>query len=288
MAAPRLFDDPAALRAEIRKAQANGKRVGLVPTMGALHAGHLSLVAQSQKVCDVTVVTIFVNPTQFAPGEDFDKYPRTLDADLAQLSAFDPVWVLVPPVEAMYPPGSSTQVKAPDVATAWEGAFRPGHFDGVATIVLKLFLAAPADAAYFGQKDFQQVRVIEEMVRDLMVPIQIVRCPTVREEDGLAMSSRNRYLSPTEREFALGISRSLQDAAQRIEAGASDATEIRRHVEDEMRSAGISSIDYVAVADPVSLQSVQTIEAEIVILVAARVGTTRLIDNLLVAPPRAA
>lgn len=287
MAEPRLFHDPAALRAEIRQAQQAGKRVGLVPTMGALHQGHLSLVAQSQEACDVTVVTIFVNPTQFAPGEDFDKYPRTLDADLALLSTFDPVWVLVPPVEAMYLPGSSTVVKAPKVATAWEGAFRPDHFDGVATIVLKLFLAAPADAAYFGQKDFQQVRVIEQMVRDLMVPIEIVRCPTVREEDGLAMSSRNRYLSAEERQIALGIFRALREAAEQIAAGKSAAASLRRQVEEVMRQTGIGSIDYVAIVDPGTLESVQTIDAEVVILVAARVGTTRLIDNLLVAPPRA-
>lgn len=282
---PRVFHEPAGLRAAIRQAQAAGKRVGLVPTMGALHQGHLSLVAESQKACDLTVVTIFVNPTQFAPGEDFSKYPRTLDADLELLSEFDPVWVLVPEVDAMYPPGSTTEVKAPEIALPLEGTFRPIHFDGVATIVLKLFQVAPADAAYFGQKDYQQVRVIEEMVRDLLVPIEIVCCPIIREADGLAMSSRNRYLSPEEREIALSISRSLHETARQIEEGESNAQLLKDRMEQALRDAGIGEIDYVSVACPRTLKSVETIEGDVVILVAAKVGTTRLIDNVLVSPP---
>jgi len=282
---PRVFHDPALLRSEIRQAQADGKRVGLVPTMGALHPGHLSLVAESQKSCDLTVVTIFVNPTQFAPGEDFTKYPRTLDADLALLSEYDPVWVLVPEVDAMYPPGSTSEVKAPEIAQPLEGTFRPIHFDGVATIVLKLFQVAPADAAFFGQKDFQQVRVIQEMVRDLLVPIEIVRCPIIREADGLAMSSRNRYLSPEEREIALSISRSLHEAAQRIETGETNAEELRDTIQQALRGAGIGEIDYVSIACPRTLKPVETIEGDVVILVAAKVGTTRLIDNVLVSSP---
>lgn len=282
---PRVFHDPAQLRAKIRRAQADGKRVGLVPTMGALHQGHLSLVAESQKVCDLTVVTIFVNPTQFAPGEDFTKYPRTLDADLQLLSEYDPVWVLVPEVDAMYPPGSTTEVKAPEIALPLEGTFRPIHFDGVATIVLKLFQAAPADAAFFGQKDYQQVRVIEEMVRDLLVPIEIVRCPIIREADGLAMSSRNRYLSPVEREIALSISRSLHEAVQRIADGETSALQLQDKMEQSLYEAGIGELDYVSIACPRTLKSVKTIEGDVVILVAARVGTTRLIDNVLVSFP---
>ena len=285
MPSPQLFHDPSQLRAQIRQAQADGKRVGVVPTMGALHEGHLSLAAESAATCDVTVVTIFVNPTQFAPGEDFAKYPRTLEADLQLLSRFDPVWVLVPEVEAIYPPGSTTVVKAPKIALPWEGAFRPTHFDGVATVVLKLFQACPADAAFFGQKDFQQVRVIEEMVRDLLVPIDVVRCPIVREEDGLAMSSRNRYLSAEEREVALSISRGLSETAERIAAGETSADALLHRMEESMQAAGIGEIDYIAVADPQTLESVQTIMAEVVILVAVRVGTTRLIDNMLVSPP---
>ncbi|MBI1248473.1 pantoate--beta-alanine ligase [bacterium] len=285
MTAPRVFHDPAQLRAEIRVLQAQGQRVGLVPTMGALHEGHLSLVEQSQAACDLTVVTIFVNPTQFAPGEDFEKYPRTLETDLQLLSKFDPVWVLVPEVDAMYPPGSTTVVKAPRIAQPLEGVHRPSHFDGVATIVLKLFEVAPADMAFFGQKDFQQVRVIEEMVHDLLVPIEIVRCEIVREKDGLAMSSRNRYLTAEEREIALSISRSLGSTSRQIESGEIDAAGLRSKMEETLLAAGVDSIDYVAIADPQTLESVQTITAEVVILVAARVGSTRLIDNMLAAPP---
>ncbi|PQO31580.1 pantoate--beta-alanine ligase [Blastopirellula marina] len=281
---PRVFHDPSELRVAIRQAQASGQRVGLVPTMGALHEGHLSLVAESQKSCDLTVVTIFVNPTQFAPGEDFEKYPRTLDTDLELLSRFEPVWVLAPEVEAMYPPGSTTEVKAPQIARMLEGEFRPTHFDGVATIVLKLFQVAPADAAYFGQKDFQQVRVIEEMVRDLLVPIEVVRCPIVREEDGLAMSSRNRYLSADERQIALSISQTLDAACLQIERHATNATTLCAEMLQCLRDDGVVP-EYVTIADPRTLKSVETIEAEVVILVAAKVGTTRLIDNMLVSPP---
>ncbi len=284
-AQPRVFHEPRQLHQAVRQVQADGQRVGLVPTMGALHEGHLSLVEESQKRCDLTVVTIFVNPTQFAPGEDFDRYPRTLETDLKLLSRFDPVWVLVPPVEAMYPPGSSTVVQAPSVATLWEGAHRPGHFDGVATIVLKLFLAVPADMAFFGQKDFQQVRVIQEMVRDLNVPIEIVRCPTIREADGLALSSRNRYLSDEQRQVALSLSRSLAQAESLIAQGEQQAQVVRRRMLDTLQAAGVSSIDYVAIADPETLESVETISPPVVILIAARVGATRLIDNWLIAGP---
>ncbi|RCS40524.1 pantoate--beta-alanine ligase [Bremerella cremea] len=281
---PRVFHDPIQLRTAIRQAQAEGQRVGLVPTMGALHEGHLSLVAESQKSCDLTVVTIFVNPTQFAPGEDFEKYPRTLDTDLELLSRFDPVWVLAPEVAAMYPPGSTSVVQAPEIARQLEGEFRPTHFDGVATIVLKLFQVAPADAAYFGQKDFQQVRVIEEMVRDLLVPIEIVRCPIVREEDGLAISSRNRYLSAAERQIALSISQTLKAAQAQIEAGPVDVHALCSEMLAHLKASGTAP-EYVTIADPQTLKSVETITAEVVILVAAKVGATRLIDNMLVSPP---
>jgi len=279
---PQLFQTPLAMQKAIRQAQVEGKRIGLVPTMGALHEGHLSLVAASQAANDLTIVTIFVNPTQFGPGEDFDRYPRTLDEDLAKLSVFEPVWVFVPETEAMYPAGSSTIVKAPNVAALWEGTHRPGHFDGVATVVLKLFQAAPANRAYFGAKDFQQVRVIEEMTRDLLLPIEIQRCPIVREVDGLAMSSRNRYLSAEQREVALSISRSLSAARQQIADGEQNAERIQDLVTRQMTEAGVDSIDYVAVVDPVSLESVQTISSPVAILVAVHVGSTRLIDNCVI------
>jgi len=282
---PQLFDNLSVLRHRIMAARAEGKRVGLVPTMGALHEGHISLVEASQQVCDWTIVTIFVNPTQFAPDEDFEKYPRALDTDLELLSRFDSVAVFAPTVDTMYPPGESTIVKAPAICQPWEGAFRSTHFDGVATIVLKLFMAAPATMAFFGQKDYQQVRVIEDMVRDLLLPIEIVRCPTVRELDGLAMSSRNRYLSPAEREIALSISRSLNAAADKIGNGCQDALAIKNEIEHSLQTAGITSIDYVAIADPTSLKSIQTITGRTVILIAAKVGETRLIDNRLIESP---
>lgn len=278
---PPVFEDPKALAAEIRRLQAAGKRVGFVPTMGALHAGHLSLVEASAAKCDVTVVSIFVNPTQFAPGEDFDRYPRTWDEDLRLLSSVDSVWVFAPVVETMYPEGSSTLVKAPEIYRPWEGVERPDHFDGVCTVVLKLFMAVPADEAFFGQKDFQQCRVVEQMTHDLLLPITITRCPIVREADGLALSSRNRYLSAEERQRALAISAGLAEAERRIQAGERNALAIAQVIRESLSTAGITRIDYVAVADPRNLGSVETIEREVVILVAVRVGTTRLIDNLL-------
>jgi pantoate--beta-alanine ligase len=197
-----VIHDPAEMQRTVLALRRQGLRVGLVPTMGALHAGHISLVARGKQNCDRVVTTIFVNPTQFAPHEDFGKYPRTLPTDLELLAAADCDYVFAPTNEAMYPPGCSTFVDPPAVATPLEGVCRPGHFRGVATVVLKLFGIAPADCAFFGQKDFQQAAVIRQMVRDLNVPIEIEVCPIVREADGLAMSSRNRYLSPAERQQA--------------------------------------------------------------------------------------
>src|SRR5262245_44847369 len=180
-----------------------GKTLGLVPTMGALHAGHLSLVERSLRECDFTVISIFVNPKQFAPHEDFSKYPRHLDDDLAKLAALDVDLVFAPPVEEIYPPGFSSYVDVGALAEPWEGHFRPGHFRGVATVVLKLFQIAPADHAYFGRKDYQQVVVVQKLVADLNLPIEIVVCPIVRAADGLALSSRNIYLSEGQRRSAL-------------------------------------------------------------------------------------
>ncbi|MGY8770087.1 MAG: pantoate--beta-alanine ligase [Pirellulales bacterium] len=276
---PRLVHDLCEIRAEVRKAQSAGKKVGLVPTMGALHAGHLSLVEQSAKRCDLTVVTIFVNPTQFAPGEDLEKYPRTLEADLELLSQFSPVIVLAPEASAVYPAGSSTTVQPPDVARLWEGEKRPDHFSGVATIVLKLFNMVPAEIAFFGQKDYQQACVIQQMVEDLNVPIAIQVCPTVREPDGLAMSSRNRYLNDSERKTAGAISRTLELGDQMIRDGETDTRVILDRCKQELMAAQVDSIDYVTIADPITLELVQTVAGSVVILIAAYVGKTRLIDN---------
>jgi pantoate--beta-alanine ligase len=257
-----------------------GKRIGVVPTMGALHDGHLSLVRASNDDCDFTVVTIFVNPTQFGPHEDFERYPRTLDRDIELLASCRVDLVFAPTNQEMYPAGFSTYVEPPKVAEPLEGQCRPGHFRGVATVVLKLFNSVPADVAYFGQKDYQQSLVIRKMVEDLNVPVSIRVCPTVREPDGLAMSSRNAYLSPAQRQQALALSGSLNLAAEMIRQGQRDASLIESKMRQALAVAGIDRIDYVALADLQTLDGVHTIDGPVVALIAAYVGQTRLIDNL--------
>jgi pantoate--beta-alanine ligase len=269
-------------RAEVLAARAAGRRVGFVPTMGALHAGHLALVARAAAECDLVAVSIFVNPTQFGAGEDFDRYPRPLAADLAALSGAGVRWVLVPSVEAIYPPGHATRIEVDGPAAGFEGAARPGHFSGVATVVCRLFQAVPADAAYFGAKDWQQTLVVKRMVRDLGLPIEVVVCPTVREPDGLALSSRNAYLSPADRLRAVALSESLGLAAAMWPTGASVAA-----IEDAMRgrlAAHGVAVDYAAVVAAESLEPACD-TATAIALVAGRLGSTRLIDNRLL-PPR--
>jgi len=261
-----------------------GKRIGFVPTMGAFHEGHLSLVRAANERCDVTLVSIFVNPTQFGPNEDFTKYPRSLEQDLELLKTVGSPEVFVPSVTEMYPSGFETTVHIDGVTELWEGRSRPTHFDGVATVVLKLFLMSGATHAFFGQKDFQQVRVVEKMVADLNVPIEIVVCPIVREPDGLAMSSRNRYLTPSQREQAPVLSRCLDRAAELIlHEKFRDVTEIRRELTTVIGTAPDAVIDYIAVADPKTLREPDRINPiqtpEIVVLLAVKVGKTRLIDN---------
>ncbi|MCA9137569.1 MAG: pantoate--beta-alanine ligase [Planctomycetales bacterium] len=261
----------------------NDSTVGLVPTMGALHDGHLSLVQASGRRCDHTVATIFVNPTQFAPGEDLQKYPRTLDADIAGLRSAGADAVFIPDQDQIYPPGCSTFVKPPDVAETLEGEFRPTHFQGVCTIVLKLFHLLPTTHAFFGEKDFQQLCVIQAMVRDLDVDIEIVPCPIVRDPDGLAMSSRNRYLNDRQRQRALCLSAALRQAEQAYLGGEQNP----KTIENQMRSIlsgddqnnGVDSIDYAAVVDSKTLQPISDLDQPAVALIAARVGSTRLIDN---------
>jgi pantoate--beta-alanine ligase len=254
--------------------------------MGALHAGHLSLVRAARERADVVVATIFVNPTQFAPHEDYSKYPRTLDADLEALSTTGCDLVFVPTAADIFPPGFSTYVEPLAVAHPLEGVCRPGHFRGVATVVLKLFHLIPADVACFGQKDFQQLLVIRRMAEDLAVPIEIVSCPTVREPDGLALSSRNRYLSLAERQQALALSRALDKAVQLVAAGQRDSGPIIAEMRSVLTAAGINRIDYVALANPETLAELQRIEGPAVALIAAYVGATRLIDNrLLISEP---
>ena len=277
--APQIITSCQQMHIAARQLQQSGRSVGVVPTMGALHAGHLSLVEASQQTCGATVVTIFVNPTQFAPEEDLVQYPRTLEADRAALADYDVDIVFTPTPADMYPDHYSTFVQPPNVADPLEGRSRPEHFRGVATVVLKLLNITAADDAFFGQKDYQQLQVIRAMVRDLNVPTTIHECPIVREPDGLAMSSRNRYLTAVEREQALSLARGIQAAAEMVDDGETSADKIREHVESILRDARVTDIDYVAVVDPQTLQSVGSIDGRAVCAIAARVGTTRLIDN---------
>jgi pantoate--beta-alanine ligase len=276
---PQVVSDAVELRRILRDLRLASRTVGLVPTMGALHEGHISLVRQSISQCDFTVVTIFVNPTQFGPHEDFSRYPRTWDSDLEQLRQAQANLVFAPAVETMYPEGFSTTVRPPAVAGPWEGECRPGHFEGVTTVVMKLFQLVPADVAFFGQKDYQQSRVIQDMVRDLNVPIQIEICPTVREPNGLAMSSRNQYLSAEERHRSLSLHRALCRASELAEQGERDASILGTEMRTILTSGGVDDIDYAALVDPESLQPVQEVNGDTMALIAARVGTTRLIDN---------
>ena len=281
MSKPQVISNPAEILRITRQQQRDGRSVGLVPTMGALHEGHLSLVRQSKKECDRAVVTIFVNPTQFGEGEDFDQYPRTLHADVEQLAREGVDYVFAPAADAVYRSEHSTFVEPPAAALPLEGQCRPGHFRGVATIVLKLFQMIPADIAFFGQKDYQQSLVIRRMARDLNVPIDIRVCATVREPDGLAMSSRNAYLSHGERTQALAISRALQTARQLRDAGETLASAILPAMRTILDEAGIDRIDYIALADPETLQDRTRLDQPTIALIAAHVGQTRLIDNLM-------
>ena len=279
-----LIGGPAAMREAVSAARAAGRRVGFVPTMGALHAGHVSLVERAARECDDVAVSIFVNPTQFGPGEDYGRYPRTLDADLALLAPHGVRWVYAPDAAAVYPPDDATRVVVAGPAEGFEGTIRPGHFSGVATVVCRLLLAVPAEVAYFGAKDWQQTLVVRRMVRDLGLPVAIVVCPTVREADGLALSSRNAYLSAAERSRATALFASLERAEDAWRAGA-DVAAIEAAMRGPLMAAGMA-LDYATVVDAESLQPPQP-GRPAVALVAGRLGTTRLIDNREL-PPRSA
>jgi len=270
---------PTAIQTKLLELRKQEKRIGFIPTMGALHAGHISLVEHARKLADIVIASIFVNPTQFGPQEDFQKYPRTLDDDLRGLAAAGCDLVFVPSATDIYPPGFSSYVDPPDVAHPLEGVYRPGHFRGVATVVLKLFQIVPAHFACFGRKDYQQLQVIKRMVADFAIPMEIIGCPTIREPDGLAMSSRNRYLSAAERQQALSLSRALSQAEQMFRRGERNAKKIASEMKATLLSAGIEKIDYAAVADPDTLAEFDTIDRSAIALLAAHVGTTRLIDN---------
>ncbi|HIE25621.1 MAG TPA: pantoate--beta-alanine ligase [Anaerolineales bacterium] len=255
--------------------------IGFVPTMGFLHEGHLSLVERACSEQDSVVVSIFVNPTQFAPTDDLDAYPRDIarDAALLQEAGADLLWM--PTNEIMYPPDFQTWVEVNEITKPLEGEKRPGHFRGVTTIVTKLFNAVQPQAAYFGQKDAQQVAVIKQMVRDLNMPIEIIASPIVRERDGLAMSSRNSYLNPTERQAALVLSKSLQKAKSVYENGERDADILRKQMEEIINAEPLARLEYVSCADYTSLTELDIVERKALLSMAVYIGKTRLIDNLI-------
>jgi pantoate--beta-alanine ligase len=277
---PRVFPTVDAVREAVRAAQAAGQSVGLVPTMGALHEGHLSLVDAARAECDLTVVSIFVNPTQFGPQEDLSRYPRNLDQDLRLLGGRGCDLVFAPSVDQMYPAGYDTSVDVGPLGRELEGEYRPDHFRGVATVVLKLFQIVPADVAYFGRKDYQQSLVVQRMAGDLNVPIEIRVCPTVREPDGLAMSSRNAYLSADERRQALAISQCLQLAERLAKDGERDVQCIRGKMLEHFRTAGVE-VQYIAFVADGTITPVASLDGPTTVAIAATVGKTRLIDNLL-------
>jgi pantoate--beta-alanine ligase len=272
------------LRTIVRKWHSNNRRTALVPTMGALHAGHIALVAAAKGQADRVVASIFVNPTQFAANEDLSSYPRKEAEDAAMLEAAgcDVLWA--PSVETMYPAGFATSISVGGVSETLEGAARPGHFDGVATVVAKLFGQTQPDLAFFGEKDFQQLAVIRKMVADLNMRIGIVGVPTVRDSDGLALSSRNAYLTAEERSAAHVLPDALQEAAAAIGAGG-DVAEAIAKVRSRLASAGFDPIDYIALCDAESLAPVDQATGKLRLLAAARLGRARLIDNLEVMPP---
>lgn len=274
------------MQSRAAKLRSDGKVIGFVPTMGYFHEGHLSLMRRARSECDIVVVSIFVNPIQFVPGEDYERYPRDVERDLRMAEGVGVDIVFHPSVEEMYPEGYATYVNVERLTEGLCGAFRPGHFRGVTTVVAKLFNIVMPHRAYFGEKDYQQLVVIKRMVRDLNFPIEIVPCPTVREEDGLAMSSRNVYLLPDERKAALSLSRGLMAAQKMFMSGERDAATLKRIVEEHLRSSELVRPQYVEVVDAETLEPIERVERDAVIAVAAFVGKARLIDNVILRVPR--
>ena len=269
------------LRTILRGYRRQDKTIGLVPTMGNLHEGHISLVRKAAESADVVVTTIFVNPMQFGANEDLDKYPRTLAEDQEKLEAAGNTLVFAPPVEEIYPEGLAQQTKVivPEVSDGHCGASRPGHFEGVATVVTMLFNMVQPDLAVFGEKDFQQLAVIRKMTRDLFMPVEIIGAPTVREDDGLAKSSRNGYLSEQERKIAPAVFRTLEATAEKLANGRTDFQELESEAQQSLSAAGLRP-DYFNIVNSLTLKPASPNDHELTILVAAFLGTTRLIDNL--------
>ena len=273
--------ETSALRSALAKLRGAGEHLALVPTMGALHAGHLALVTEARQRAEQVMATIFVNPLQFAPGEDLDRYPRREAQDLAMLEEAGCALVWMPTVADLYPDGFATTIHVAGTSEQWEGAARPGHFDGVATVVAKLLIATMPDFALFGEKDYQQLAVIRRLVADLGLPTQIAGVPTVRDGDGLALSSRNAYLSPDERQRALALPRVLGSVRDAVRSG----VPVRQALEAAMETlghAGFGPIDYVALVDSATLEPLDALTGAARVIAAARIGTTRLIDNIAV------
>jgi pantoate--beta-alanine ligase len=274
------------IRSAVAGARRAGKTVGFVPTMGALHEGHLSLVRAACGRTDYVVASIFVNPTQFSPGEDFGRYPRRVEADIEILSAEGLEAVFTPSVETMYGAGAQVTVDPGPLAERWEGEIRPGHFAGMATVVAKLLGIVQPDLAFFGEKDYQQLRIIERMVFDLDIPVGIVGCPIVRAQDGLALSSRNAYLSAEERAVALALPEALDAAAAEAARGERDGGKLTDVMRQTVRGRGgeLLTLDYAAIVDPATLEPLTTLDAPGRAIIAGRVGPTRLIDNREIVP----
>jgi pantoate--beta-alanine ligase len=270
------------VRELVKEARGKGKKIGFVPTMGALHIGHISLIEAAKKDCDFIVVSIFVNPTQFGAGEDFEKYPRPLEADLEICRKTGVDVVFNPAPEQMYQAENITWVNVEKLTKTLCGRFRPGHFRGVATVCAKLFNIVGPDVAFFGQKDAQQAVVIRRMVADLKMPLEIVVCPTVREADGLAVSSRNKYLSEQQKKDATYIYKSLQKCEEMIKAGATDTEEIIAEMSKILSQVPSIKIEYISIVDAESLQSIEHIIGKVLAAVAVRIGPARLIDNIVV------
>ena len=275
----------AELRAVVSAWRRAGDTVGLVPTMGALHRGHISLVEAARAACTRCIATIFVNPKQFGPREDFSRYPRQEERDRALLEAADCDLLFAPPVGEMYPAGFSTTVSLAGVSDRWEGEARPGHFAGVATVVAKLLLQAMADKAFFGEKDYQQLRSVTRMARDLDIPVEIVGCPTVREADGLALSSRNVYLTAEERKIAPALHRAIAALAAAAREGKDIGAAVAAGSQSLLK-AGFASIDYLALVDAETLAPLAKLDRPGRVLAAAKLGAVRLIDNVAAMPDR--
>jgi pantoate--beta-alanine ligase len=279
---PVVADTIAAVRNAVAAARGRALTIGLVPTMGALHAGHASLLRVARQETGYVVASIFVNPTQFGPNEDYQRYPRPLEHDLKVCESEGVDAVFVPEVATMYPPGSRTTVEVHELQDVLCGASRPGHFRGVATVVLKLFNIVQPDVAYFGQKDAQQARIIRQLVRDLDVPVRIRVCPIIREPDGLALSSRNQYLDADQRRHATVLHRALLEVRTRVEKGERDGGILRRLLTDRIASTPGARLDYAAVVDADTLQPLDHLQGEVLIALAVKFGGTRLIDNIVV------